>query len=54
MQLSLKPGLGIDLNQAVVDRFRMADPLKVPDGWYSDMVFGQHDNKPAGPYRERV
>ena len=53
LQLSRRPGLGIELNQAVVDRLRMADPLHVPDGWYSDMVFGQQDNTPAGPYRER-
>lgn len=54
LQLSLKPGLGIELNQAAVEKYRMADPLAVPDGWYSDMVFGQADNKPAGPYRERT
>lgn len=54
LQLSRQPGLGIELNQATLDRFRMADPLKVPDGWYSDMVFGQADNKPHGPYQERV
>jgi hypothetical protein len=53
LQLSRRPGLGIELNQSVVDRLRMPDPLHVPDGWYSDMVFGQQDNKPAGPYRER-
>lgn len=54
LQLSLKPGLGIELNQAAMEKYRMADPLAVPDGWYSDMVFGQADNKPAGPYRERT
>lgn len=54
LQLSLRPGLGIELNQAAVEKYRMLDPLSVPDGWYSDMVFGQADNKPAGPYRERI
>ncbi len=54
LQLSLKPGLGIELNQAAMEKYRMADPLAVPAGWYSDMVFGQADNKPAGPYRERT
>ena len=54
LQLSRKPGLGIELNQAAVEKYRMAEPLTVPDGWYSDMVFGQADNKPAGPYRERT
>jgi D-galactarolactone cycloisomerase len=54
LQLSNKPGLGVELNLAVVDRLRMADPMQVPDGWYSDMVFGQKDNRPAGAYRERA
>lgn len=53
LQLSNAPGLGIELNRDVVERLRMPDPLRVPDGWYSDMVFGQQDNHPAGPYRER-
>lgn len=53
LQLSNAPGLGIELNRDVVERLRMANPLQVPDGWYSDMVFGQQDNHPAGPYRER-
>lgn len=54
LQLSRKPGLGIELNPAVVEKYRMRDPLQVPEGWYSDMVFGQQDNHPAGPYKERV
>ena len=54
LQLSRRPGLGIELNQAAVEKYRMADPLSIPDGWYSDMVFGQQDNRPAGPYRERT
>lgn len=41
LQLSTAPGLGIQLNKAVVDRYRMADPLAMPDGSYSDMVFGK-------------
>lgn len=53
LQLSRRPGLGIELNQATVEKYRMLDPLSVPDGWYSDMVFGQQDNRPAAPYRER-
>jgi hypothetical protein len=54
LQLSRQPGLGIELNQSAIEKYRMSDPLAVPDGWYSDMVFGQGDNKPAGPYRERT
>ena len=41
LQLSDAPGLGIRLNESVVDRYRMADPLTMPDGAYSDMVFGR-------------
>jgi D-galactarolactone cycloisomerase len=41
LQLSRAPGLGIELNAAVVDRFCLADPLTIPDGSYSDMAFGK-------------
>ena len=41
ISLSSAPGLGIELNPAVVQRFRMSDPLAIPDGVYSDMVFGR-------------
>lgn len=54
LQLSGKPGLGVELNPATVARLRMPDPMHIPNGRYSDMVFGQHDNNPAGPYRERA
>lgn len=50
LQLSQKPGLGVELDQKVVDRLRLRDPYQIPDGWYSDMVFGAAWNKPAGPY----
>src|SRR5262249_49743587 len=40
LQLSQAPGLGIELNGSVVERYRMRDPLTIPDGSYSDMVFG--------------
>jgi len=53
LQLSHQPGLGIELNRATVEKYRLDNPLAIPDGRYSDMVFGQTDNKPAGPYRER-
>ncbi len=54
LQLSHAPGLGIELNPQTVARLRMADSLSVPDGRYSDMVFGQLETLPAGPYRERT
>jgi len=53
LQLSRKPGLGVELNLAVVEKHRMPDPLAIPDGLYSDMVFGQQWLKPAGPYVEK-
>lgn len=53
LQLSQRPGLGIELNQATLDRYRLRDPQLIPDGHYSDMVFGKAWFKPAGPYVER-
>jgi L-alanine-DL-glutamate epimerase-like enolase superfamily enzyme len=53
LQLSERPGLGIELNQALLDRYRLRDPQTIPDGHYSDMVFGKSWFKPAGPYVER-
>ncbi len=54
LQLSDKPGLGIELNRQTVDRFRLLDPFAIPAGYYSDMVFGKDWYRPAGPYRESV
>ena len=50
LQLSDAPGLGIQLNQDIVDRYRLADPFNIPDGVYSDMVFGKGRFHPAGAY----
>jgi L-alanine-DL-glutamate epimerase-like enolase superfamily enzyme len=47
--LGRKPGLGVELNPAVVERLRLSDPLAVPDGLYSDMVFGKAGFSPARP-----
>lgn len=52
LQLSERPGLGVELNAAVIERYRMRDPAAIPDGHYSDMVFGKASYRPAGPYRE--
>ena len=41
LTLSTAPGLGIELNESTIDRYRLADPLEIPDGLYSDMVFGR-------------
>ena len=54
LTLSERPGLGIELNQTVVERLRMADPLAIPDGFYSDMVFGTEGLGPSPPYQEKA
>ncbi len=41
LSLSRAPGLGVQLDPEVINRYRMADPLHVPDGLYSDMFFGR-------------
>ena len=52
LQLSDAPGLGIELDRQVVDRLRMADPLKIPHGVYSDMMFGKAHFPRSLPYLE--
>jgi D-galactarolactone cycloisomerase len=53
LRLSERPGLGVELDLAAVERYRLADPRSIPDGHYSDMVFGKAWHRPAGSYRER-
>jgi D-galactarolactone cycloisomerase len=52
LSLSDRPGLGIELNAAVVERYRMAEPPVLPDGSYSDMAFGEQAFAPSPPYVE--
>jgi D-galactarolactone cycloisomerase len=52
LRLPDKPGLGVELNEATLERWRLPDPLNIPDGNYSDMVFGPQHLTPAGPYAE--
>ena len=47
-----EPGLGIELNWDVIERARLADPLHIPDGVYSDMMFGKQNLPRALPYLE--
>ncbi len=54
LQLSRAPGLGVELDQRVVARYRMADPLSLPDGFYSDMVFGKEHLYSPPTYIERT
>ena len=53
-QLSLgdSPGLGIGLDMEVVEKYRLKDPFNVPDGVYSDMMFGVQNFPKALPYIE--
>lgn len=51
LQLGDSPGLGIELNPETLEKYRMSDPLIVPDGNYSDMVFGAKYHHVPGPYR---
>ena len=41
LSLSKAPGLGIELNANVLNRYRLENPLHLPDGSYSDMIFGK-------------
>jgi D-galactarolactone cycloisomerase len=46
------PGLGIELNEQILERFRTQDSVPVADGNYSDLVFGQPHLRAAPPYAE--
>lgn len=46
------PGLGLEVDMDVVERYRMPDPLAVPDGVFSDMMFGQGNFPEDLPYLE--
>lgn len=41
LHLSDRPGLGIELRADTLARFKMPNPLEIPDGLYSDMAFGR-------------
>ena len=50
LSLSDRPGLGIQLNPEVIDKYALQDPMSLPDGVYSDMVFGsEYDLGSAAP-----
>ncbi len=53
LTLSDKPGLGVELNRMVLERYRMADPMNMPDGFYSDMAFGKDAFAPSPKYVEK-
>ena len=52
LALSNRPGLGVEIDMNEVDRLRMPDQRFVPDGRYSDLVFGRDFLTPPGAYKE--
>ena len=50
LKLPTAPGLGVELDQATIDRFAVPAGTPVADGNYSDMVFGAAHLTPAPPY----
>ena len=50
LELPAKPGLGIELRGELIESHRLEDPFKLPDGAYSDMVFGPAYYNPAPRY----
>ena len=41
LQLSRAPGLGLELRRDTLDKYKMPNPLAMPEGLYSDMLFGK-------------
>lgn len=54
LAISNRPGLGVDVDMKAVDRLRMPDQRLVPNGRYSDLVFGPEFLTPPGPYKELI
>jgi L-alanine-DL-glutamate epimerase-like enolase superfamily enzyme len=50
--LSQAPGLGIELNEEAVARYTLPKQGSIPDGVYSDMVFGRGSYTPATAYEQ--
>ncbi len=50
IELPQAPGLGIELNSDVVEKYTLAPGDPIPAGNYSDMVFGGEYYSPAAPY----
>ncbi len=51
LRLSNAPGLGIEVNQAVVEQLRLPAGAPVPDGCFSDMFVGKEYLYEAQPYQ---
>ncbi|MBT3345616.1 MAG: mandelate racemase/muconate lactonizing enzyme family protein [Gemmatimonadetes bacterium] len=52
LDLGDAPGLGIELDEDVLAEFRLENPLDLPPGSYSDMMFGLPHLPPDLPYIE--
>ena len=50
IRLPAGPGLGIELAQHEIETFILAPGDEIPDGNFSDMVFGRDHFRPAPPY----
>jgi L-alanine-DL-glutamate epimerase-like enolase superfamily enzyme len=51
LQLNDKPGLGIELNSAALERLTIPRGVTVADGNYSDLIFGAEHYAVPPPYR---
>lgn len=50
--LPRRPGLGIELNEVAIERYTVPKTCTVPEGNYSDMVFGRRHYARPEPYGE--
>jgi hypothetical protein len=54
LSLSDKPGLGIGLNPDTINRSILPPDQLIPDGNYSDLIFGQQYWSVPPPYTTRM
>lgn len=54
LRISDAPGLGIALDERTIARHRLAADMPLPEGAYSDMVFGPDHLRPAPPYDDEA
>ena len=53
LDLGDRPGLGIELDEDAVADMRFADPSRIPDGNYCDVIYGRGQTSYIGDYRGR-
>jgi D-galactarolactone cycloisomerase len=54
LDLGDRPGLGITLDEDLVRELKIADPYRLPDGNYCDVVFGRGQTRYIGDYVPRA